>query len=92
MLFRSEKTQFEDDDYYYYVKAVPKIKVTTPEVSIKRINAQKATKKSNTVKKPTTGKTPQRVSGNGDTTNRPSRSNTAASGNTTKRTNVRIER
>ena len=24
---RAEKVQFEDDDYYYYVKAVPKIKV-----------------------------------------------------------------
>jgi len=38
---RTEHTQFEDDEYYYYVKAVPKIKVTTPEVSVKRINARK---------------------------------------------------
>lgn len=30
-----ENVQFEDDDYYYYVKAVPKLRVTTPEVSIK---------------------------------------------------------
>lgn len=39
---RTETVQFEDDDYYYYVKAVPKYAVTTPEVSVKHINAQKA--------------------------------------------------
>lgn len=33
-----ERVQFEDDDYYYYVKAVPKRKVTTPEKNVKRIN------------------------------------------------------
>lgn len=38
---RTEYTQFEDDDFYYYVKAVPKIKVATPEVNVKRINARK---------------------------------------------------
>lgn len=37
-----ENVQFEDDDYYYYVKAVPKMSVTTPEKSIKRINKHKA--------------------------------------------------
>ncbi|BBF44146.1 hypothetical protein lbkm_2834 [Lachnospiraceae bacterium KM106-2] len=31
-----ERVQFEDDEYYYYVKAVPKVKVTTPEMSVKR--------------------------------------------------------
>lgn len=36
---RTEYVQFEDDDYYYYVKAVPKIKVTTQNVKVKRINA-----------------------------------------------------
>lgn len=35
-----ELVQFEDDDYYYYVKAVPKINVTTPQINVKRINAQ----------------------------------------------------
>lgn len=35
-----ENVQFEDDDYYYYVKAVPKINVTTPKKSVKRINSQ----------------------------------------------------
>ncbi|MFA9464328.1 MAG: hypothetical protein ACERKN_08530 [Velocimicrobium sp.] len=38
-----EKIQFEDDDYYYYVKAVPKIKVTAPEKNIKKINEKKET-------------------------------------------------
>ncbi len=38
---RTEYTQFEDDDYYYYVKAVPKIKVTAPEVKVKHINVQR---------------------------------------------------
>ncbi|MSS62646.1 hypothetical protein [Velocimicrobium porci] len=36
-----EKLQFEDDDYYYYVKAVPKMAITAPEKNIKRINPQK---------------------------------------------------
>ena len=38
---RTEYTQFEDDEYYYYVKAVPKISVTQPEVTVKKINRQK---------------------------------------------------
>lgn len=36
-----ERIQFEDDDYYYYVKAVPKISVTAPEKNVKRINNPK---------------------------------------------------
>lgn len=38
---RTEVVQFEDDEYYYYVKAVPKISMATPEKSVKRINPQK---------------------------------------------------
>ena len=38
---RTEYTQFEDDEYYYYVKAVPKIQVVSAEKNIKRINARK---------------------------------------------------
>ncbi len=38
---RVEKVQFEDDEYYYYVKAVPKITVSTPNKKVKRINAAK---------------------------------------------------
>lgn len=37
-----ENVQFEDDDYYYYVKAVPKINVSMPNMKVKRINVQKA--------------------------------------------------
>ena len=37
---RTEKVQFEDDEYYYYVKAVPKMTVAAPEKTVKRINAQ----------------------------------------------------
>ncbi len=33
---RSEMLQFEDDEYYYYVKAIPKVVVTTPEKTVKR--------------------------------------------------------
>lgn len=39
---RTEFTQFEDDDYYYYVKAVPKVKVTATDVKVKRINVKRA--------------------------------------------------
>ena len=35
---RIEKVQFEDDEYYYYVKAVPKVTVSTPERRVKKIN------------------------------------------------------
>ena len=34
---RTERVQFEDDDYYYYVKAVPKIKMPVQEKQVKRI-------------------------------------------------------
>ncbi len=36
-----EYVQFEDEDYYYYVKAVPKINVTEPQINVKRYNTQK---------------------------------------------------
>lgn len=38
---RSESVQFEDDDYYYYVKAVPKNTIHPKEKKVHRINAQK---------------------------------------------------
>lgn len=38
---RTELVQFEDDDYYYYVKAVPKIKVSEEKINIKKIQARK---------------------------------------------------
>jgi hypothetical protein len=39
---RTERLEYEDDEYYYYVKAVPKASVATSERSIKRINADPA--------------------------------------------------
>lgn len=38
---RTEKVQFEDDDYYYYVKAVPKANVSMPQKTVKKINTAK---------------------------------------------------
>lgn len=35
---RTEYLQFEDDDYYYYVKAVPKISVSMPDVKIQNFS------------------------------------------------------
>lgn len=43
---RTEKVQFEDDEYYYYVKAVPKVTVSTPERKVKKINQQKKARSS----------------------------------------------
>lgn len=37
---RTERLEYEDDEYYYYVKAVPKAAVATSERSIKKINAE----------------------------------------------------
>lgn len=38
---RTERVQFEDDEYYYYVKAVPKVTVTTRDKKVKKISTQK---------------------------------------------------
>lgn len=35
---RTERVQFEDDEYYYYVKAVPKVNLAVPEKTVKQIN------------------------------------------------------
>jgi hypothetical protein len=40
---RTEYLQYEDDEYYYYVKAVPKVSVATPEKVVKRINERQKT-------------------------------------------------
>lgn len=34
---RVEKVQYEDDDYYYYVKAIPKIRISAPQKKVKLI-------------------------------------------------------
>ena len=35
----TEYLQFEDDDYFYYVKAIPKVSVTNKNVTVKKINS-----------------------------------------------------
>ena len=42
---RTERLQFEDDEYVYYVKAVPKVTVAAPEKTVKRINERQETSK-----------------------------------------------
>lgn len=44
---RTEYIQFEDDDYYYYVKAIPKIKVADTEVKVTNITAKTEEEKEN---------------------------------------------
>lgn len=51
---RTERVQFEDDEYYYYVKAVPKMYVARKEKKVKRFSAKSAGR---AVKKQVSGKT-----------------------------------
>jgi len=37
---RTERVQFEDDEYYYYVKAIPKISVTQSKKQIKQFSSK----------------------------------------------------
>ena len=37
---RTERVQFEDDEYYYFVKAVPKVTISTPEVKVKKVSGK----------------------------------------------------
>lgn len=37
----AEYLQFEDNEYYYYVKAVPKLDVSAPQLSVKHINKRR---------------------------------------------------
>ena len=37
----TEKVQFEDDEYYYYVKAVPKVNVAPASKTVKKINSSR---------------------------------------------------
>jgi len=43
---RTETVQFEDDEYYYYVRAVPKITVSMPEKRVKKISTNRKKKRS----------------------------------------------
>ena len=49
---RTERLQFEDDEYYYYVKAVPKASVATSERSIKKITADTDSKQAEEYEEP----------------------------------------
>ena len=40
---RTEKVQFEDDEYYYYVKAIPKNTVSLADRKVKKIKGQNGT-------------------------------------------------
>lgn len=42
---RTEYTQFEDDEYYYYVKAVPKISIKFPDYKNEKINTIKSNRR-----------------------------------------------
>ena len=46
---RTERVQFEDDEYYYYVKAVPKNFIAEPKKTVKKIASQK--KQTKTIKR-----------------------------------------
>lgn len=48
---RTERVQFEDDEYYYYVKAVPKITIAKPSKNVKRINTPQRSQGSSSVHK-----------------------------------------
>ena len=59
---RTEIVQFEDDEYYYYVKAVPKNVLSTPDKKVKRINKQRKKTPVKQEKQVTTIKTAHGVS------------------------------
>lgn len=48
---RTETLEYEDDEYYYYVKAVPKVSLSAPKKTVKKINYRKETEKSNEIPK-----------------------------------------
>jgi len=41
---RTERVQFEDDEYYYFVKAVPKVYVAKGQKKIKKFAVENVTK------------------------------------------------
>lgn len=59
---RTEKVQFEDDEYYYYVKAIPKMTVAAPTKTVKHINTPRRTT-AGTGRSVTTERTQRRPSG-----------------------------
>ncbi|MDE6016382.1 MAG: hypothetical protein K2H41_11920 [Acetatifactor sp.] len=59
---RTEKVQFEDDEYYYYVKAIPKMTVAAPTKTVKHINTPRRTS-AGTSRSVTAERTQRRPSG-----------------------------
>lgn len=57
---RTEHVQFEDDEYYYYVKAVPKIEVHVPQKEVKHITEHQ-TQEIQTEEKPAESKTAEEI-------------------------------
>lgn len=57
---RTEYTQFEDDDYVYYVKAVPKVVVAKPDPKVQRINNPARTRRNVREKNGQTAGRPQK--------------------------------
>ena len=47
---RAEHLQFEDDEYYYYVKAIPKVSVAVREKTVKKINVRQEVEAAKTEK------------------------------------------
>ena len=60
---RTEKVQFEDDEYYYYVKAIPKFNVATENKKVKKVTEAS---EEETVKK----KVKENAANNGKTNNK----------------------
>ena len=63
---RTEKVQFEDDEYFYYVTAVPKMTVAAPAKTIKRINSTNAPTRSVTTERTIGGQGRSRYSSGGE--------------------------
>lgn len=49
---RTEYTQFEDDEYFYYVKAVPKVTVTAPAPRVRKISSARRTRNNGKTARP----------------------------------------
>lgn len=67
---RTEKVQFEDDEYYYYVKAVPKMSVAAATNTVKRINTQHSSGQRRQSPERDRRVTTERTRGGGDGTRR----------------------
>ncbi len=83
---RTEKVQFEDDEYYYYVKAVPKMSVAAPTKTVKKINAQTRPSTSATQNTVTRNTTTQSTATRNNTTQNTATRNTTTQSTTTRNT------